>query len=319
MRIRKLIFGISPEETTFARRGFEGTGRLRERLEEIGRNFVAGYHAGLEENNLPNLILKLDSVPNEFRGFAYEGAAMALALLDRVTPWPRDRWETFLAGAGQPHTYMLHVGLGWVFARLPMLESTRRRVFNGLDPLLRWLAMDGYGFHEGFFGKNDRSLTVAPLRKKDPYAPRAFDQGLGRSLWFSRCGEPEKISKMIVASELHRRGDLWSGVGLACGYAGELQEDGLGKLLQACGEFRPQLAQGVAFAAKARQRARNLMPFTELACRIICGMSADQAARLTDAALENLPAVRDADETPAYELWRCRIQQRFAQQKALKT
>ena len=324
MRIRKLIFGISPEETTFARRGFQGAGVLRERLEEIGRTFVGGYHAGLEEKSLANLVLKLDSVAKEFRGFAYEGAAMALALLDRVTPWRRDRWDSFLASAGQAHTYMLHVGLGWVFARLPMLESTRRRVFEGLDPVLRWLAIDGYGFHEGFFGKafeNGSAGTLRPTKLTGvppPYVARAFDQGLGRSFWFSQCGEAEKISKMIMAFELHRQGDLWSGVGLACGYAGELQEDGLRCLLQACGDFQPQLAQGVAFAAKARQRAGNLMSFTESACRIICGMSADQAAQITDAALENLPAVHDPDSTPAYELWRCRVQQRLAQEKAVK-
>jgi len=317
MRIRKLIFGISPEETTFARRGFQGAGGLRHRLEEIGRTFVTGYHAGLEEDSFKGLILKLDSVPNEFRGFAYEGAAMALALLDRVTLWRRDRWENFLAGPGQPHTYMLHVGLGWVFARLPMLQSTRERVFNSLDPLLRWLAIDGYGFHEGFFHSalalsRSHALTLSRLH---PYAPRAFDHGLGRSLWFSQCGDPERISKMIVAFELHRQPDLWSGVGLACGYAGELPEDGLQVLLRASGESYPQLAQGVAFAAKARQRAGNLTPFTELACRTICGMSAHEAAHLTDQALENLP--QSNPETP-YELWRRRIQEQFTTQEELK-
>jgi hypothetical protein len=309
MRIRKLIFGISPEETTFAQRGFQGAGGLRQRLEEIGRTFVGGYHAGLEENSLEGLILKLDSVSDEFRGFAYEGAAMALALLDRVTPWRGNRWETFLAGPGEPHTYMLHVGLGWVFARLPMFDSTRRRIFNSLDPLLRWLAIDGYGFHEGFFHAMNRP------RPSSSYTSRAFDQGFGRSLWFSQCGEPERISKMIVAFELHRQSDLWSGVGLACGYAGELQEDGLQSLLRASGEFYPALAQGIAFAAKARQRAGNLMPFTELACQTICGMSAREAAHLTDQALENLP--QSDPETP-YEVWRCRIQEQFTRQEEMK-
>ena len=145
-----------------------------------------------------------------------------------------------------------------------------------------------------------------------PYAPRAFDHGLGRSLWFSQCADPEKISKMIMAFDLHRQPDLWSGVGLACGYAGALPENGLRLLLRASGEFSPQLAQGVAFAAKARQRAANLMPFTERACQIICGMSADEAAQLTDEALENL-----SGDVP-YETWRCRIQQRFTQPKDMK-
>jgi hypothetical protein len=137
---------------------------------------------------------------------------------------------------------------------------------------------------------------------------------LGRSLWFSQCADPEKISKMIMAFELHRQADLWSGVGLACGYAGNLQTDGLRSLLRLAGERALQLAQGVAFAAKARQRVGNIMPFTELAARVICGMSAEEAAHITDEALENLPA----DTGSAYEVWRCRIQHHLAQQKELK-
>lgn len=309
---RKLIFGISADDTTFARRGFVCSDpAARQRLERIGQVFVEGYHAALADPQPAVLALQLDQADLEVRGFAYEGAAMALALLDRLTPWRRNRWETFLAGPGQPHIYMLHVGLGWVFARLPLV-FTLPRVFPRLDPVLRWLTLDGYGFHEGFF----RAPGGARLRRAfHPYAPHAFDHGLGRSLWFSQCAEPERISKMIMAFDLHRQADLWSGVGLACGYAGDLPENGLRLLLQRAGESSPQLAQGVAFAAKARQRAGNLMPFTELACRIICGMSAEDAAHVTDEALENLPL--EAAQ-PAYEIWRQRIQQRLNQPKEMK-
>jgi hypothetical protein len=174
MRINRLIFGISPEETTFARRGFQGAGGLRDRFEEIGRTFVRGYHAALEASHRASVLApQLDREPNEFRGFAYEGAAMGLALLDRVTPWNRTRWANFLAGPGEPHSYMLHVGLGWVFARVPF---GFQRVFNSLEPLLRWLAIDGYGFHEGFFGKAGVSSADASAGRRlrfHPYAPRA--------------------------------------------------------------------------------------------------------------------------------------------------
>jgi hypothetical protein len=72
--------------------------------------------------------------------------------------------------------------------------------------------------------------------------------------------------------------------------------------------FVPQLAQGAAFAAKARQRAGNLKPYHDLACGVLCGLSAAEAAQVSDEALENLPA--DGAQ-PAYEIWRQRIQQRF--------
>src|SRR5213078_3075477 len=112
-----------------------------------------------------------------------------------------------------------------------------------------------------------------------------------------------------------RQGDLWSGIGLASVYAGEVNETTLNLLRDSSGVFRPQLAQGAAFAAKARCRAGNPTAYTERACRALCGLTAAEAALVTDAALENLP---DSQFEPAFEVWRRRIQERFAQGKEVK-
>jgi hypothetical protein len=136
-----------------------------------------------------------------------------------------------------------------------------------------------------------------------------FDQGLGRCLWFVDGADVERIAQTVKQFPVPRHGDLWSGVGLACAYAGELDRPGIEVLRDATGECLPQFAQGVAFAAKARQRAGNMARHTELACEVVCGMSTDEAADVTDAALEGLPP--DGEE-PAYEVWRRRIQSRYA-------
>jgi len=58
--------------------------------------------------------------------------------------------------------------------------------------------MDGFGFHEGYF-QWSRSVRKKALPKGvNGYALRAFDQGLGRSLWFVECAdiaESQKRSK----------------------------------------------------------------------------------------------------------------------------
>ena len=148
-RLRLMLFGISPEAASFDRRGFHcGVPSTRERLERVGHTFVRGYRAGLRHGRLDSLAEELERTEPEPRGFAFEGAAMALSLLDRVTPWRRDRLARFVAGPGKPHIYMVHVGVGWALARLGRgVEAALRR----LDPLLGWLAVDGYGFHEGYF------------------------------------------------------------------------------------------------------------------------------------------------------------------------
>jgi hypothetical protein len=259
----------------------------------------------MQSRSLFEMERRLGEVTPELRGFAFEGAALGLALLDFLTPWRRDRVSRFLRGAGDAHAYMVHVGAGWVWARAPW--GFRRRQ-KKMDPLLGWLAFDGWGFHEGFFHGSKYIGGRLPPRRLSGYERRAFDQGLGRSFWFVNGGSPERIAETIANFSAARRPDLWSGIGLAASYAGIVGEDSLQKLRELAGPFRPQLAQGAAFAAKARQRAGNPAEHTNLAVKYFCEMSANEAARVTDAALENLPA---DSELPAYEIWRWRNQNHF--------
>jgi enediyne biosynthesis protein E3 len=306
-RLRKFIFGISPEEASFRRRGFRCRDeRARVRLEGIGATFLRGYHAALEAEGDEVLVKRLDAVESELRGFAFEGAAMGLALLDFLNPLGRRRLKPFVEGAGAAHAYMLHVGAGWALARLRRDPS---RTLRNFDPLLGWLAVDGYGFHEGYFKWPAYVARQERPRRLSGYARRAFDQGLGRSLWFVEGADVEGVADAVAAFERERHSDLWSGVGLACAYAGGTGQAGLEHLRARAGCFAPQLAQGAAFAAKARSRAGNITAHTEDACRVLCAMNAVAAAEVTDAALRLLP--RGCEE-PAYETWRRRIAEEMA-------
>ena len=308
IQFRRRVLGLSEEAVDFQQRGFRGASAfMRNRLENVGGAFVAGYHLALESNSPEDLGSKLAVVDLERRGFAFEGAAMGLALLDFLTPWRRDRIGKFLRGPGDAHAYMVHVGVGWVWARMPF---GFRRWQKKLDPLLSWLAFDGWGFHEGFFHWPKYVAGQPPPGKLSGYDRRVFDQGLGRSLWFVNGGNIELIAQTISNFSADRQADLWSGIGLAATYAGIVSETSLGELREKAGRFQPQLAQGAAFAAKARQRAGNLTDYTSLATKILCGLTAADAARLTDEALENLPADSDV---PAYEIWRRRTQSHFLQ------
>jgi hypothetical protein len=305
-RLRVRIFGISPEEATFARRGFRGGDAVvRQRLEQVGYTFVRGYNAALEESKPQELEQRLNAVEREHRGFAFEGAAMGLALQDYLMPWSRRRFQAFVAGPASAHVYMAHVGVGWVLARLRLrLAKPPPR----LDPLLGWLALDGYGFHEGYFHWPRYVQNRAAPDRLYGYARRAFDQGLGRSLWFVEGADVARISATVASFPESRRADLWSGVGLACAYAGGADKAAIEMLRQAAGPYLPQAAQGAAFAAGARVRAGNPADHTDAACRALCGLSADDAARITDVTLESLPPDGDL---PAYEVWRQRIQTHF--------
>ena len=304
---RRRFLGLSTTEASFARRGFsarEETARLR--LEQIGVTFLSGYHAALEENGFVPLARRLATVEAELRGFAFEGAAMGLALLDCFTPWRKERWRTFTEGLAAPHIYMMHVGFGWALARL------RRSVtpyLARLDPVLGWLVVDGYGFHEGYFSWRTYTEGRELPARLENYERRVFDQGLGRSIWFVKGADIAAVASAINTFPATRRDDLWSGVGLACAYAGGCGRVAMESLRVVADKHVPALAQGVAFAAKTRQRAANLNSHTETVCRLIWGHSAEATAAITDTALEDLHA---EGELPAYEVWRRRIQNKFA-------
>ncbi len=307
-RLSRRILGLSEDQVTFARRGFRGgDAAVRAHIEKVGRSFLAGYHAALEDARPEPLTSRLEATEADYRGFTYEGAAMSLTLLDVLVPGRPRRLRAFLDGAGGDHVYMAHVGAGWAMARLPFGMT---RIFRRLDPLMRWLALDGYGFHQGYF----RWPSAVEGRQAIPwrvqgYARRAFDQGLGRSLWFVDGADVRRIPGTIASFPAARHADLWSGVGLACTYAGGVDSESVEVLRQAGNPFTAELAQGAAFAAKARLKAGNMAPHVDTACEILCGCSATEAAEVTDLALRDLPPDGDL---PAYEVWRERVRDRLA-------
>jgi hypothetical protein len=206
---------------------------------------------------------------------------------------------------------MLHVGAGWAFARLPWIRWNPSRALAKLDPLLCWLALDGYGFHEGYFHWRQSIRGQSIPKGLSGYAQRVFDQGLGRSLWFVESIDPERVAQTIATFAAYRRADLWSGVGLACAYAGGADSTALVILRELAGEHIVAVAQGAAFAAEARRLAGNPVAHCDAACRALCHMPAEQAAAIPREERQQLP--RDGS-VPSYEAWRQRVQQRLARE-----
>ncbi|HAC64431.1 MAG TPA: hypothetical protein DCF68_13050 [Cyanothece sp. UBA12306] len=323
-KIRQTLFSISSEQATFAKRGFYPTNhQTQQHLERIGKTFLEGYQIAIALSNPDRVIPQLNRIESEYRGFAFEGAAMGLALLDCLTFSNCARIKQFLATEGQNHIYMTYVGMGWLLGRLPRLFlQSQFNLFEKAkddashtpdsptfrDPLLGWLTIDGYGFHQGYFNWRTYVQGILPPQNLSGYSCRVFDQGLGRSLWFVKGANLDAIQVAIAQFQPDRRADLWSGIGLACAYAGGVEKAAIEGLRNLAQSYYPELAQGVTFAAKTRLRAGNLTENTEIAAQILCGMSAQKAAAITDSCLEDLSY---GQTVPAYEQWRLRIQQHF--------
>ncbi|GAA2704341.1 DUF1702 family protein [Micromonospora olivasterospora] len=312
LALRRRLLTPSPRQTDLAERGFRVKDpAARAALEGAGRGFVTGFGHAAGSATPADAERLLEAVDRPFRGFAYEGAAMAYSLMaglglgDHVGP--------FLAGRAQRHVYMAYVGAGWAMARLPRWRW--RRIFP-TDPLLRWLALDGYGFHQAYFHtrryvhRQQRPAPAAwPLPELAAYADQVVDQGIGRALWFVGGADVRHVVELVGRFAPERRGDLFSGVGLAATYAGGVDPEELDALWRLAGDHRPAVAQGSAFAAKARLRAGLATEHTARATAALCAATPEEAARMTDDALRDLPG---DGALPGYAVWRRRIADEFA-------
>ncbi len=292
------LFTLSESAALFSTRGFAASDlKLRNHLEEIGATFISGYNLGLTEPAPGPLREALESLPPARRGFLVEGAAMGAAIGDGITPG-QGRLPALLSRYREPYTYLLHVGIGWALARMPWRGRAVRRL---LDPVHHWLVHDGLGFHDAYF--HCRRLDRGWRRVKKGYAARAYDQGIGRGLWFTNGGDVQRAALAISRRREAEHADLWSGLGLAVAYAGGCAPAETAKLVELAGGHRGHLVQGAAFAAEAHGLAGHLPEHTQKTVERLCGLAAGEVVSIVREARAALPGA-DAGAQPGYETWR---------------
>jgi len=305
--LRRRLYTPKVIETRIETRGFHFKDvAARDNLETVGASFLEGFGNAAEVSVADDVHQLLGKIPTRYRGFANEGAAMAFALRDALPMGRHDHLSRYLVSGGDAHVYMALIGAGWAMARLPRMLWSR---VMPSDPLLNWLALDGYGFHQAYFhtGRyvHDHYRDDGfrwPADRTGQYANRAIDLGIGRALWFVGGSDATVVAELVEGYPAGRRADLYSGVGLAATYAGGAGEEELHQLLERAGEHGPQVAQGAAFAASARVRAGLVVPHNEIGNRALCGLTTADAAALCEREMPASAAVRGG--TPAYERWR---------------
>jgi hypothetical protein len=314
---RRLIRSKLPKALTLRRHRLLGDKfslAEEQRLEKAAAAFLGGLWAAVEEKSFAGLRERLISYGRWERGFAFEGAGMGVSLLEGGVLSGKTLFRELIEKWGRNYVYVIYVGAGWAFARKGVCPD---EFLKRLDRVLGWLAVDGYGFYVGLF---ENTAEQESLNRFAGYAGRVLRQGYGRALWFLARGSVSTISQVIGELPRDWWADVWSGIGVACVYAGDLSVDELVQLRCLAGKAAPALALGAAFAAKARKLAGDLSSdhheseaqanadYYNIACMVLCGVDALMAAAITDNALDDLPIV---EEQPAYDVWRQRVQNAF--------
>ncbi|MDO8145911.1 DUF1702 family protein [Isoptericola sp. 178] len=311
---RMLRWAVAPAVTsvTGAHLGFPAAELpARAALDRIPQAVVVGFESALESPGTAAIAARVELMDEHLRGFGYEGAVMATTILDAATGGSRTR--ALVEGPARPHGLLAYIGVGFALARLP--RRLWSRALPELDlgayhPTLSWLAVDGYGFDLAYFDRHRWVGTRArprpwPFQGAPTYFARAVDQGMGRAVWFIDGARPEHVAATVGSFDPARRGDVWSGVGLAATFAGPSTGEDVAALAVLAGEHAPDVRLGAVLAARARCDAGSVPAHTEAATHALAGLSPAQASEVFDAC-----AVLDDDgPTPAYERWRLAIKQ----------
>jgi hypothetical protein len=305
-KLRVALFGVASVQAVFGRPGF--TREAWERFHPVACTLIDGYNLALEDSRLEVLLPKLEKIDETVRGFAYEGAGMGVAPQDIFVPW-NNRVQELASGPGGVHMYPIYVGVGQALAHL---KRNPERFAKRLDPLLGWVVVDGYGFYGGLFAwKRTVEQQVVP-KQLSRYGKCLFDQGLGRAICFASGGDVRRVIRLIEAFPVARQVNLWTGVGFLCTFAGGADRAAIEELRAAEDAHKLHLARGAAVAANARLQTGSRAEHTDIACRVLCGMSCEEAAQIADKARENIP---DDGHTPMYEIWLQRIQAQLSKER----
>jgi hypothetical protein len=318
--ILKRLLTPPMHNTSFATRGFAADPPARPVLEETARHVTMGFEIAIEQKDVDAVAERLELLQVQFRGLGYEGAGMALALRDAMSPRPgTPRLDRFfgIGGPGAHQIFMGYIGIGFAYAYLPGFLWRRALPTQSKlpeSPAVNWMIIDGFGFHRAYFDTKKwvhQQHLSRPLAWRGPhdYVLRVIDQGIGRAMWFINGGDVDRLTTMIKGFAPSRASDLWSGAALAATYAGGVGEDELVKFAKNSWEFRAEVAQGAVFAIKQRVLSGLITEHTEIASQVFCERSAEQAADLTEPARADLP---EGTSVPAYEVFRQRIQFHFS-------
>ena len=208
-----------------------------ERLNEARSTFVRGFQEALTTPpaEVPSLF---QALPFHKVGFALEGAAMAMVMLDELGGSKAENFGALLNGRTEAEQVLCAIGIGLASARL---NKAYHWLPAELGPHFRPLVVDGYGFHQGFFNRYRFGSKGLPSSAGELNAH--YDIGLGRALWFSHYGRVEPIVQDIGKMPLDRKIHLWQGIGTACAFTGN--QEHVSTAINAVPEFETFINTGL--------------------------------------------------------------------------
>ena len=171
------------------------------------------------------------------------------------------------------HAAQVHIGIGWAMAELALRPDVYLTQFSGV---MQGRVLDGFGYYSGLFRRR-RCIQAMDIPAGIPTdVLTAFDQGLGRAMWYISKGDVEPLMAMIRPFQEERKKGIWRGIGVAASYIGGVDLQGWHELIEASNEKSRYLKTGVLLCAASRKLSNTTTTDVNLALAAF-GAGADSA------------------------------------------
>lgn len=242
------------------------------------------FHA-VGDDNMDAIVASLDGMKVTERVVVCEGSFYGAIFQDISRPLEVSRTAQ-LAEMAPQHIGGLGLGLGHAFSNMKLAPDITPELS---ESYVGWLAMDAYGMHEGYFRWFDSIQKMREPVELPAIAREAFDQGLGRAIYFISGGHAQTIVDLVNRFPLARRFSLWRGIGLMTGFWGIDDEAQIKRLLKLSGVGRPHFQQGITWAVSMRYDMNEVEDFTKAAAETGCGASVLEIASLAQELMQKVP------------------------------
>ena len=282
----------------------ENRSHRRKRVSHIFDLLIKGYYSVLETDAV-TFVRQLDDVQPVDRSIIIEGGFMALATQDLTKSATLQKVSELHACVPTLMPSMFQ-GVGGALSQLKLPVAMHPAE---IDQFWGFLSLSGYGNYGGYFQWPHFIVNQEVPAGLDRMSQRAFDQGIGTSIWMVAAYEPRLIIDTISKFSDQRKADLWNGLGLAVGVWGLEDSKDMIRLLNAARKYRADFQSGVAFGLWGSILAGEVSDYSAGACSVICGAPQADIAEAINAHLSDLGG--SPENTTAFLRWKASVTAMF--------
>lgn len=255
-------------------------------MEKIKTLFQLAYDYASVNENIDSLISEMENEGGDFTTVVYEAIAMHLAEKDiSKKSIEISSWRDFVLKYNSKYSAQIHVGLGWALAKS---DVEVEKYLEKINPFMISKVIDGMGYYDGVF---KHRKAVKAQKRSDKIGAKYFayyDQGVGRSIWYSTFANIDKTKEIIDCFSTDRKLNLWSGVGTACAFVGGQSEFEINNAFEKSGVFQSQFLIGSALAIKNRVQSDKVSDDSNLISNLLFNLSpTDLANKINELELKS--------------------------------